>query len=88
MAKTATARKGSPVRRQGRRVLPTLRRVARRVKAVRKGQGPEASNEPLTLGELIAAAFDTAGGELSEVLKVVGSPQLAKALGRRVVLVP
>jgi hypothetical protein len=42
----------------------------------------------LTLGELIAAAFDTAGGELSTVLKVVGSPQLAKALGRRIVLVP
>jgi hypothetical protein len=43
---------------------------------------------PLTLGELIAAAFDTAGGELAGVLQVVGSPQLSKALGRRVVLVP
>lgn len=88
MAKTATARKGSPVRRQGRRVLPTLRRVAGRVKAARTVKRPEARPEPLTLGELIAAAFDTAGGELSGVLKVVGSPQLAKALGRRVVLVP
>jgi hypothetical protein len=88
MAKTATARKGSPVRRQGRRVLPTLRRVARRVKAAQTVKRPAAKAEPLTLGELIAAAFDTAGGELSEVLKVVGSPQLAKALGRRVVLVP
>lgn len=88
MAKTATARKGNPVRRQGRRVLPTLRRVARRVKAARQGQGAAARAEPLTLGELIAAAFDTAGGELAQVLKVVASPQLSKALGRRVVLVP
>ncbi|KFE63957.1 hypothetical protein [Hyalangium minutum] len=88
MAKTATTRKGSPVRRQGRRVLPTLRRVARQVKAARGVKAPVARPEPLTLGELIAAAFDTAGGELAEVLKVVGSPQLSKALGRRVVLVP
>jgi len=88
MAKTATARKGSSLRSQGRRVMPALRRVARRVKASRKEQPPAARPEPLTLGELIAAAFDTAGGELAEVLKVVGSPQLSKALGRRVVLVP
>lgn len=87
MAKTATARKGSPVRRQGRRVLPTLRRVARRVKAARTVKRPEARPEPLTLGELIAAAFDTAGGEVCEVLRVVTSPQLSKALGRRIVLV-
>jgi len=58
------------------------------VKASRPVQPPAARPEPLTLGELIAAAFDTAGGELAEVLKVVGSPQLSKALGRRVVLVP
>jgi hypothetical protein len=63
MAKTATARKGSPVRRQAR-------------------------PKPLTLGEIIAAAFDTAGGELAEVLRVVNAPQLSKVLGRRIVLVP
>jgi hypothetical protein len=88
MAKTATTKKGSPVRRQGRRVMPALRRVARRVKPSRAVQPPAARPEPLTLGELIAAAFDTAGGELAEVLKVVSSPQLSKALGRRVLLVP
>jgi hypothetical protein len=88
MSKTATARKGSTIRRQGRRVMPALRRVARRVKASRGVQSPPSRPGPLTLGELIAAAFDTAGGELAEVLKVVSSPQLSKALGRRVVLVP
>lgn len=81
MAKATTARKSGSVRRQGRRVMPALRRVARRGKssAVKPG--------PLTLGELIAAAYDTAGGEVLEVLRVVTSPQLSKALGRRIVLV-
>lgn len=88
MAKTATARKGSPVRHQARRVMPALRRVARRVKASRAPQFPTARPEPLTLGELIAAAFETAGGELAEVLRVVSAPQLSKVLGRRIVLVP
>jgi len=68
--------------------MPALRRVARRVKASRGVQSAPSRPGPLTLGELIAAAFDTAGGELAEVLKVVSSPQLSKALGRRVVLVP
>jgi hypothetical protein len=81
MAKATTARKSGSVQRQGRRVMPALRRVARRVKSSQAQPGP------LTLGELIAAAFDTAGGELREVLRVVTSPQLSKAVGRRIVLV-
>lgn len=80
MAKTSTARKSGSVRRQGRRVMPALRRAAKRVKQAGAEPGP------LTLGELIAAAFDTAGGEFVEVLRVVTSPQLSKALGRRIVL--
>ena len=88
MAKTTTARKGSSVRRQGRRVLPTVRRAVGRVKRARAQQPLAVRPEPLTVGEIIAAAFDTAGGEIREVLKVVTSPQLSKALGRRIVLVP
>jgi hypothetical protein len=84
----ATARKSRSVRRQGRRVLPALRRAAGRVKRSRAQQKAPARPEPLTVGEIIAAAFDTAGGELREVLKVVTSPQLSKALGRRIILVP
>jgi hypothetical protein len=81
MAKATTGRKSGSVHRQGRRVMPALRRAARRVKSSSARPGP------LTLGELIAAAFDTAGGEMLEVLRVVSSPQLSKALGRRIVLV-
>lgn len=88
MAKTATARKGSPVRRQARRVMPALRRVAQRAKASQAPQLTAMRPEPLTLGEIIAAAFDTAGGELAEVLRVVSAPQLSKVLGCRVILVP
>lgn len=76
MAKTATRKSGS-VKRQGRRVMPAPRRATQR----------KAAPALLTVGELIAAAFDTAGGERGEVLKLVTSPQMSRALGRRIVLV-
>lgn len=79
MAKATTHRKKATPRRQARRVMPTLRRTAQRAKTV-------ASKAPLTLGEIIAAAYDTAGGELREVLALVTSPQMSRALGRRIVL--
>lgn len=88
MARSGTARKRSAVRSQGRRVMPALRRVVRRAKDSRANKAAAARPEPLTLGEIIAAAFDTAGGELREVLRVVTSPQLSKALGRRILVVP
>ncbi|MBU8899498.1 hypothetical protein KRR26_28170 [Corallococcus sp. M34] len=78
MAKQATD-KGRKVRRQGRRVMPALRRGARRARA-------KAERGPLTLGEVIAAAFETSAGELGEVLALVTSPQMTRALGRRIVL--
>ncbi|RKG75897.1 hypothetical protein D7W79_19265 [Corallococcus exercitus] len=71
---------GTVVRRQGRRVMPALRRTAKRARvAAQKAQ--------LTVGEVIAAAFDTAGGEMSGVLELVTSPQMTRALGRRIVVV-
>lgn len=79
MAKATTQRKKATVRRQGRRVMPALRRTAKRAKAV-------AAQAPLTVGEIIAAAYDTAGGEFREVLALVTSPQMSRALGRRIVL--
>ena len=79
MAKATTQRKKATVRRQGRRVMPALRRTAQRAKAV-------ATKTPLTVGEIIAAAYDTAGGESFEVLKLVTSPQMTRVLGRRIVL--
>lgn len=73
------AKGGTVVRRQGRRVMPALRRTAKRARvAAQKAQ--------LTLGEVIAAAFDTAGGEMSGVLELVTSPQMTRALGRRIVV--
>jgi hypothetical protein len=79
MGKTTTQRKKTTVRRQGRRVMPALRRTAQRAKTV-------ATQAPLTVGEIIAAAYDTAGGEFREVLALVTSPQMTRALGRRIVL--
>jgi hypothetical protein len=76
MAKSAK-RKCVPVKRQGRRVIPTPRLAARR----------KAAQAELTVGELIAAAYETTGGEPQEVLKLVTSAQMSRALGRRIVLV-
>jgi hypothetical protein len=76
MVKTAK-RKYGPVQRQGRRAMPTPRRTTQR----------KAAPALLTLGDLIAAAYETAGGESVEVLKLVTSPQMTRALGRRIVVV-
>jgi hypothetical protein len=74
-----TTRKSGTLTRQGRRVMPSLRRTAQRARAV-------AEKAHLTVGEVIAAAFDTSGGELGEVLELVTSPQMTRALGRRIIL--
>lgn len=78
MAKRTT-RKGGTVPRQGRRVMPALRRTAQRARAV-------AEKAHLTVGEVIAAAFDTSGGELGDVVEQLTSPQMTRALGRRFIL--
>ena len=76
MGKTATLKRGA-TQRQGRRVMPAMRRTAQRKTPAAK----------LTLGDIIAAAYDTAAGESLEVLKLVTSPQMERVLGRRIVLV-
>ncbi len=75
MARTTTQKRGT-VQRQGRRVMPTMRRTTQR----------KATAAKLTLGDLIAAAYDTAAGDSLEVLKLVTSPQMERLLGRRIVL--
>lgn len=66
--------------RQGRRVMPAIRRkTARAQKAI--------SNVNTTLGDLIAAAFDTVGNEVKDVAKLLSSRELAKCAGKRIVLV-
>ena len=75
MARTKTQKRGA-VQRQGRRVMPAMRRTTQR----------KATAAKLTLGDLIAAAYDTAAGDSLEVLKLVTSPQMERMLGRRIVL--
>ena len=41
----------------------------------------------VTLGDLVAAAFDTVGAEVKQVAKVLTSKRLSQATGRRFVLV-
>ena len=76
MAKSSKA--AGTVQRQGREVMPALRRRGRAAKAV-------AQRVNLTVGELIAAAFDAVGSEARAVAKVLSSDDMAKVLGRRIV---
>lgn len=82
MAKTAN--KAGGIKRQGRRVVPGLRRRTARSSRVAKAKAAAA---PLTLGDLIAAAYDAVGGEVRQVAKVLSSADLACAIQRRIVLV-
>lgn len=41
----------------------------------------------VTLGDLIAAAFDTVGGEAKKVARVVSSPTMTVATGTHIVFV-
>jgi hypothetical protein len=55
------------------------RAAARVVKPMRKVQ--------VTLGDLIAAAFDTVGGEVKKVARVVSSRSMTLATGKHIVVV-
>jgi hypothetical protein len=41
----------------------------------------------ITLGELIAAAFDIAGNEVKSVARLVSSSDMTKVIGRRILLI-
>ncbi len=55
------------------------RATAKVVKPMRRVQ--------VTLGDLIAAAFDTVGGEVKKVARVVSSPAMTLATGKHIVVV-
>jgi len=64
-------------------------RKARQVKAV-KGTAKVAQagqKVQVTLGDLIAAAFDAVGGEVKKVARVVSSPAMTLATGKHIVVV-
>lgn len=78
MAKTS--KKAATMQRQGRRAMGSIRRRGRQARAALR-------NQTVTLGELIAAAFDTVGNEVKDVARVLASPDLACAIQKRIVLV-
>ncbi|MBX5481446.1 MAG: hypothetical protein IRZ16_06305 [Myxococcaceae bacterium] len=57
---------------QGRRVMPAVRRSVRA--------------RTLTLGDLIAAAMEVSGGDAKSAARILGSREMARALGRRIVV--
>ena len=66
---------------QGRRPWPPPRAWARARGVAEAGGGAR----PVTLGDLIAAAFD-ALGDAREVARVLSSEEMAKAIGRKIVV--
>ncbi len=60
------------------KVMKQLKRKGRQAQAVAKKVN-------LTLGELIAAAFDTVGAEARSVARVLSSDDMSRALNRRIV---
>ncbi len=63
------------VQRQGRRVIP----------AVRTTKAGNVAKATMSLGDLIAAAFD-ALGESTDVTRVLQSREMTRAIGRRIVV--
>lgn len=78
MAKTT--QRGQVIRRKAQQVKVT---TARAVKATGRG----ARQVQVTLGDLIAAAFDTVGGEVKKVAQVVSSKDMTLATGKHIVFV-
>ncbi|XXF77470.1 chaperonin [Myxococcaceae bacterium GXIMD 01537] len=73
-----------------RRGQKVVRKVARKVAGKRRTAprvAREARRVQVTLGDLIAAAFDTVGSEVRKVARVVSSPAMTLATGKRVVVV-
>lgn len=56
------------------------------VKAAGKVERPM-QRVQVTLGDLIAAAFDTVGGEARKVARVISSPTMTVATGKHIVFV-
>jgi hypothetical protein len=78
MAK-ATQR-GQVIRRKARQLMATTARAV-------KGAGRSARQVQVTLGDLIAAAFDTVGGEARKVAQVMSSKDMTVATGKHIVFV-
>ncbi len=67
---------------QAKRMVGQGKAVAAKVKAKAGRAGRKVQ---VTLGDLIAAAFDVAGGETKRVAKLVSSRPMAQLTGRQIV---
>ncbi len=66
------AMKNNGMERMGRRTMPKVRKHGR--------------TRPVTLGDLVAAAMEVAGGDAKEASALLSSREMARALGRRIVV--
>lgn len=66
------------------KVSPKVHSGYRAVPASRRSGAP--SKVSLSLGELVATAFDVVGADVSQVARVLGSPLMNRAISRRIVV--
>lgn len=65
-----------------------VKKAGRQAKVARAEKGTKPMGKvQVTLGDLIAAAFDTVGGEVKKVARVVSSPAMTLATGKHIVVV-
>ena len=64
-----------------------IRRTGQKLRSFQRKAVAEGRKVHTTLGELVAAAFDTAGNEVKDVAKLLASPELGRAAKGRIVLV-
>ena len=72
-------RSGAAVKVQGRRVMPKVQ--------ARRTAPAAAKPVRLTLGDLVAAAFEAAGNEVRGAARILSSNDVACAIQKRIVLV-
>ncbi len=72
----ASGAKGA-VERHGRRAIPKVRRTT--------SSEPRPERIQLTVGDLVAAAYDALGNDTQRVIRVLSSPEMANALGAKIV---
>ena len=72
----ANGAKGA-VERHGRRAIPRVRRAT--------SSRPRPERIQLTVGDLVAAAYDALGNDTQRVIRVLSSPEMASALGAKIV---
>jgi hypothetical protein len=74
-------------KREKTRTVRTTRTLSPALRKGKKALRHAASRAQVTLGDLIAAAYDTVGPTVKGISRVLSSPEMSKVTGRKIVFV-